>query len=124
MKSANLLLLTTLTLAAAAPSTGGGGPNPWKPKGWHPKPWKPKHHVPSPHWPSKVPHPPGYPTKTSAMPSATALPLVDSEALQGSITEEGLAAKAQQLEVSHLLLPHGRAADLVGIGHRLRHPQP
>ncbi|OQN95646.1 hypothetical protein B0A48_18245 [Cryoendolithus antarcticus] len=97
MKYATALALATAGFAAAAP---GGPKNHWSPKKGHPGAWKPKHHVPRPQWPTKVLPPPAHPTSTSssAGSKATALPYVDSAALQASILQSNLADKSQDLE--------------------------
>lgn len=105
--TAAAVLAASIGLAAAVePPKPGHEP----PKPPHHSPNKPEHPAPKP-YPSKRPHPsgppghPGKPTKTgspstsaSSTAGPTALPPVDSQALQDAITVDNLLAKAQHLE--------------------------
>jgi hypothetical protein len=88
MRSAASLLLLTAALAEAAPN-----------RGWRPGNWRPKHHKGG-YWKPTHTQSWSYPTSTGTVPTstATALPLVDSAALQASILEENLSDKALELQ--------------------------
>ena len=81
--------------ASAAPGSIINGRSLWKPKpvngAWEPSGWANRPHWPV--WPS-----PSATSSSTAGPTQTALPAVDSEGLQALISAKNLLAKAQDLE--------------------------
>ncbi|KAK3075991.1 hypothetical protein LTR53_000168 [Teratosphaeriaceae sp. CCFEE 6253] len=100
------LLIAAVTARDASPSKPKTGKGFWKPNGWSGHP----------HWPSPVQYSSTATSASTAGPTSTALPAVDSSALQSSITAENLLAKAQDLEDIAYATP-GRNRVMGSAGH-------